>query len=307
MKTRTIFATLAIPATALGLFAQSDKAADERQFTHTFQNAPFYFAQGAIGGMISHADGLGPVALISQGFSLSGPTVTGAPYSAEEKTETVQTLADGTRITNTSTARVYRDSQGRTRREMILPSLPGGPTPHTLVSIFDPVEGVSLTLDPEAKVAHKMSFPATAGKTMLADKMRAETEAMSRRVAGVSGPNVTYRVLRTTDGQAPQREDLGVTSIEGVNAKGSRETTVIAVGAIGNDRPITVSSEHWESPELQVQVKSVRNDPRVGQTTFTLTNINRAEPDPSLFQVPPDYKLEDTKAGAQRMEVHTRE
>ena len=43
--------------------------------------------------------------------------VKGAPYLAEVITESVQTLADGNRIVQRTTGRVYRDSDGRVRRE----------------------------------------------------------------------------------------------------------------------------------------------------------------------------------------------
>src|ERR1700676_4806611 len=48
---------------------------------------------------------------------INGPTVKGAPYSAQSMSETVQVLADGNRITNTNTTILHRDSQGRERRE----------------------------------------------------------------------------------------------------------------------------------------------------------------------------------------------
>ena len=43
----------------------------------------------------------------------------GKPYAAEAITESTQVLADGNRIVQKSTTRVYRDSEGRTRREQI--------------------------------------------------------------------------------------------------------------------------------------------------------------------------------------------
>ena len=46
-----------------------------------------------------------------------GQPVTGAPYSADEVVERVQTLADGTHLSTTSTTKKYRDSLGRTRTE----------------------------------------------------------------------------------------------------------------------------------------------------------------------------------------------
>ena len=64
--------------------------------------------------------------------------VKGAPYSAEQITENTQTLGDGTRIHNENAVKVYRDGEGRVRRE----------TPE-MISIFDPVAGVGYTLDPK--------------------------------------------------------------------------------------------------------------------------------------------------------------
>src|SRR5215471_17331579 len=57
------------------------------------------------------------VAFIQNEFSFGGPVVKNAPYSAEAVTETIQTLADGNRIVQNSTSKIYRDSAGRTRRE----------------------------------------------------------------------------------------------------------------------------------------------------------------------------------------------
>jgi hypothetical protein len=34
-------------------------------------------------------------------------------------------------------------------------------------------------------------------------------------------------------------------------------------------------------------------DPRVGETVYRLTNIQRSEPDQSLFQIPVDYSVRD--------------
>jgi hypothetical protein len=82
------------------------------------------------------------------------------------------------------------------------------------------------------------------------------------------------------------KEDLGQQRIEGVVARGSRTTTVIPVGAIGNEQPITVVSEEWLSPELKVLVMTTHIDPRAGETTYRLTNISRREPVPQLFEVP---------------------
>src|ERR1700752_4305968 len=85
--------------------------------------------------------------------------VTGAPYSATMTTEMVQTLSDGTHITQTTTGTVARDSEGRTRQDAPLPSignLSATNAPH-LVFIQDPVAQVSYTLDLTNKAAQKMA------------------------------------------------------------------------------------------------------------------------------------------------------
>jgi hypothetical protein len=45
------------------------------------------------------------------------------------------------------------------------------------------------------------------------------------------------------------------------------------------------------SPELKVPGLVTNNDPRSGESTTKLINVNRSEPDPSLFQPPPDYTV----------------
>lgn len=74
-------------------------------------------------------------------------------------------------------------------------------------------------------------------------------------------------------------------------AEGSRTTVTYPVGAVGNDRPLTTTTETWTSPELKMVVLSKNSDPRSGESTTRLTNISRSEPDPSLFQIPADYEI----------------
>ncbi len=83
--------------------------------------------------------------------------------------------------------------------------------------------------------------------------------------------------------------------MEGLAVQGTRETSTLAVGAIGNDRPIQIVSEHWYSPELQTLVMSRHNAPRTGEETFRLTNVTRAEPPAYLFQVPAGYQVTEQK------------
>jgi len=74
---------------------------------------------------------------------------------------------------------------------------------------------------------------------------------------------------------------------------GDENTITIPAGQVGNERPIDIVDEQWRSPDLQLSVLSKHADPRMGETVYSLTNISRAEPSPTLFQVPPEYTVQD--------------
>lgn len=220
------------------------------------------------------------------GGGMSG--VTGMPYSAEQVTENVQTLADGTHITQPEeTTRFYRDSQGRTRTEHTfrLPvGLQGVSTAPAMIEIMDPIAGVHYMLDSQSKRAHKMTFPTALPPPPPPAGSEGRLGTPVRRLAANVSADESLR---------PQfsHESLGTQTMEGVVAEGTRATTTYPVGSIGNDRPITVTTETWRSPELKITVLSKTSDPRSGERTTKLINVSRAEPDPSLFQVPADYEL----------------
>ena len=87
--------------------------------------------------------------------------------------------------------------------------------------------------------------------------------------------------------------DLGTQSVEGVSAVGTRTTFTIRAGQIGNERAIEIVDERWFSPDLQTTVMTRHTDPRSGEVVYRLTNINRTEPDHSLFEMPADYTLRE--------------
>lgn len=267
--------------------------------------------------------------------SFSGKIVKGAPYSAEAVTESVQTLSDGNRIVNKFTSSVYRDSEGRTRREQSfkgLGALGVGEEPLKTVFINDPVAGVTYSLDSRTRIAHKSSpfrFQLSSKAGAGAITSQSQTFEFKLRSAGGAAaggnvimaaplgagevtqaphPEVDHFSFKTESGGAPvllktrkgpnsneKKEDLGKQFIEGVEAEGTRTTIIIAAGEIGNERPIEIVSERWYSPELQLVVMTRHSDPRMGETTYKLTNISRIEPLKSLFEVPPDYTV---KSGA---------
>jgi hypothetical protein len=227
-----------------------------------------------------------------------GPTVTGAPYSAEAVNESIQTLYDGNRIVEKSSTKVYRDSEGRERREE--------GSPMNAVFITDPVAKASYTLYPETKTVSKAgenrtfffsSVNALSGVATAAPVAAIQADRFQVRVGtGLAYTKGFPAPLTVTVGPEPgsaKVEDLGTKMLEGVQVKGSRSTTVIPAGQIGNDRDIEVVDERWYSPELKLTVMTTHSDPRSGQTTYKLTNIQRIEQVRSLFEVPANYTVQN--------------
>jgi hypothetical protein len=208
--------------------------------------------------------------------------VKGAPYSATVTSETTHTLSDGTVIHRTSQGALYRDSQGRSRRETTLsgfgPFATSGKT-HTMISIFDPVAGAHYMLNAEQKTAKKLQLGGQGDGAAAPDAAQAFQQKMQARLQKEQASGLV------------KTESLGTQTINGVNAEGTRITKTIPAGQIGNDRAIQVVSERWYSSDLQIVVKSQRSDPQFGTTAYTVTNIQRSEPAASLFTVPADYTV----------------
>jgi hypothetical protein len=93
--------------------------------------------------------------------------------------------------------------------------------------------------------------------------------------------------------QNVRTESLGRQTIEGVQADGTRTTMTIPAGQVGNEQPIQVVTETWYSSDLQMVVMRKHSDPRGGETSTRMTNVSRAEPPRTLFDVPVDYKVTD--------------
>jgi len=86
------------------------------------------------------------------------------------------------------------------------------------------------------------------------------------------------------------KEDLGTRNIGGVDCTGTRQTSTIPAGAIGNDKPISIVTETWTSEAIGAVVESTSDDPRYGKTTYQLTNLQLSEPPRSLFEPPANFK-----------------
>jgi hypothetical protein len=225
-----------------------------------------------------------------------GKVVTGVPFSAVAISETSRTLADGNHISRRTQTNLFRDGQGRFRKEVALPAI--GPLatsggPRSFVMINDPVAQRNLILHPEEKTAETMGNHF--GK--MKGPMRGGINGVLKGNAG------SWEAKAAASGNF-KKEDLGTQTIAGVSAQGTRYTRTIPAGQIGNEKPITIVSEHWYSNDLQMTVMSKRSDPQFGETTYTLTNIQRAEPAASLFVVPSDYTMQEGHLGRHALKLN---
>jgi hypothetical protein len=242
-------------------------------------------ALGSLGGLaqVLFIEGK-PATIAVAGLAIEAPKapVTGAPYSANSTITTTQTLTDGNQIQRTTTGSVARDSHGRVRTERTAPEIaPGlnGGEPLKFITIQDPTSGTNFILNAAEKTAHKVQPPPELTQVKTAANGESVTIAMGSMV--VPENSTTSKI------------DLGTQIIDGVPAKGTRTIRTIPAGSMGNSGPIEITAETWYSPALQIMLLTKNNDPRIGETTSKLTNIQRVEPAPALFQIPADYTVVD--------------
>ncbi len=272
---------ICISAVFGGIFVLSAGLAKAQETAPPPPSEAVVITGGAAGGDAMFGSFGGPIELLGFEGMHGGKVVTGAPFSAVAVSESTQTLADGNHIARKTESNVFRDSQGRFRKEVTLPAI--GPLatsgqPKSFVLINDPVAGAHFILHPDAKTAEKMDIPLGAVKDLIKGKME------------------YHRQQAIADGSL-KKEDLGTQTIAGVSAQGTRMTHTIPAGQMGNEKPITIVTEHWYSNDLQMMVMSKRNDPRFGDTSYMLTNIQRQEPAASLFTVPSDYTVTSGRHG----------
>jgi len=217
-----------------------------------------------------------------------GKVVTGAPFSAVAVSESAQTLADGNHITRKTQTNLFRDSQGRFRKEVTLSGfgpLAASGGPKSFVVIDDPIANANFVLHPENKIAEKMGHPFRGMKGSMKGAIGEKRQA--RQEQEIASGNL-------------KKEDLGTQVIGGVSAQGTRLTHTIPAGQIGNEKPIVIVHETWFSNDLQMVVMSKRSNPWSGESTYTLTNIQRTEPAASLFAVPSDFTVQQGGMGKRR-------
>ncbi len=207
---------------------------------------------------------------VTQNQSPSGSTfvqpilivpVAGAPFTATVVINNEGAAADGSRSSQHSVIEIARDSGGRIRNERhkFVPGTFRGTPPTLFVHTYDPVTRISHIYDPVT---------------------------MTYRDQVVLPPR------KSIDQKDRKEEDLGSTTINGTQARGTRITRTIPARVSGTGKPVHMVDEFWFSEELQMNVMEQHTDGRGGLQTLAILSIKREEPDASLFEVPAGYKRE---------------
>jgi hypothetical protein len=217
------------------------------------------------------------------GGPFTGSPVLDVPFSAHATTTLTHTLADGTERTQTATARYYRDALGRVRVEQIVTGLNPATERTTFITIDpDPGDGLVYTLDPKARTARPLS------RAVLGVVFNGGTAF----AIPVGTSQFRFRLYMAPRSHGGMAESLGSRTIQGVQTRGRRITTAVAIGRRDNNGRLEIVDERWESSELKAVIYARTSDPITGVLEYRLTNISRGEPSPDLFVVPQDYTID---------------
>ena len=170
-----------------------------------------------------------------------------------------------------------------------------------IVHVSDPVSSFRYLLDSYNHVAHRFS---PAEKANAPVRYSQEGHAVSQKATPAPSPQAVRPASVQEDHPQDTNESLGTQVIEGVLAEGRKTTTIFPVGVMGNDRPIMCVNESWYSPDLKMTILSKSSDPRMGERTMRLQNIERTEPDPALFRVPPGYQIVDESGDQAEIKIN---
>ena len=209
--------------------------------------------------------------------SIVVPALINAPFTLTLQTEWIKAFADGGTQTLINQRRIARDASGRIYQERwaLVPKAVEAKSVMTFIQIADPNRQQLYTCSVFNKTCELTRYTAQPVK-----EFKPQLSPIQPDPARESGMS---------------RETLGEDVIQGLQVTGVRETTNVAAGAMGNDRPLIMTREFWFSPKLGLNLISKRTDPRFGSQTFIVSELEDSQPDPALFQPPEGFKITDLR------------
>ncbi|HEY6508508.1 MAG TPA: hypothetical protein VIY56_10885 [Vicinamibacterales bacterium] len=222
-----------------------------------------------------------------------------APFSAEAVTTVDLAFPDGRRLAQRTTARYFRDGNGRVRVEHLMEGLPAPRSPaergFQLVVSANPCEPGAGLLDSVTRTVRAIPrgvFAMTTGAATYFPIPLGGSRFLRVERAG----NMADRGTGIPPGTIVDDERLDARRVSGLEVVGRRVTLTTAIGQIGNDAPVVVRDEAWYSPDLHLVVSADYSDSRFGTVRYRLTNLRRDEPAHDLFVLPADYERDFSDA-----------
>jgi hypothetical protein len=210
------------------------------------------------------------------------------PFQAEYSTSITPPLPLGRgSLPQSSVYSVARDSQGRVRSDHAAGKFNVKPAASAetdeeqqLVTICDPISQKVIRLDTLNKIA-TVATP------------RVITPRPLPEINPAPQPFCSTHFKRFLSNPRFQTADLGNKLISGVEAHGLRWWLLLPATADSPAQPSPTYQEDWCSEDLGIMVMHASVSTSVNRRTETiLKNIERSEPDAALFQIPPDYTIE---------------
>lgn len=180
---------------------------------------------------------------VSSEMSIDGKVVKGAPYSAQAVTEMVQTLADGNRIVRRTNASVYRDGEGRTRREQTLNAVgaysASGDAQQTIF-INDPVGQVNYILDAKNHTARKVDVSSVSMiRRKVPEGTGANSEQHQKEMAEMKAHMAQADAARSQEGANPEQHQKAIAELKAHMAQANTEVVTGGPGAVSFERTFT--------------------------------------------------------------------
>ena len=209
------------------------------------------------------------------------PPKPNAPFTATLHTEWIRSLPGSGTMTVENNRRISRDSSGRIYQErwILVPKNGKFKSQMNAIQISNPIEHTAYTcMMDDKKICRLVTYTPSASGVYDLQSIQGPPP----------GPLADHSGYST-------RVDLGHQTFVGVDTVGTRETVTVKPGTFGNDQEVTMSREYWYTSELAVNLVSKRSDPRFGTQEFTVTELNRAEPDGALFELPEGFTVVDQR------------
>jgi hypothetical protein len=198
----------------------------------------------------------------------------GAPFFGTVEILSKEPLPNGSVYTRRTVNHIARNSSGviyNELRKLMPPEFQGEPRLNRS-HIYDPQTRLSTFLTPETHIAQQV---------VLAAPLSAPAN---------STPDTT---VSPSNAQNLRTQDLGTETVAGLLLRGTRKLRTVPAALSGTGHEITITDDYWYSDDLKVYLVLQHSDPRTGVQFVGIIKVERQEPDPSTFQIPPAYKIVD--------------